>query len=196
MKVLRVASWATTPFCAALECARVLASLWEVGKEVKAMRRRLALQKHFVQKPGGLCRGTRLHQPQAQHVKSGKERDHQEDPTRLSMNKTHQRLRARQKLRLKAISFVAEVSQDRAPKRGTGDGDETENSEVHPNNPRRDRNQMADYRKQAGKKNSARLVAGQPMLGALQFLFTEQHETAVSHNERAPDEPRCPICDG
>ena len=112
------------------------------------------------------------------------------------MNKTHERLRVRQKLRLKAISFVAKVSQDRAPERGASDGDETENSEVHPNNPRRDRNQMANYRKQAGKENSARLVAGQPMLRLFQFLFAEQHETAVLYDQRTPNKPLCPIRNG
>src|SRR5947207_8438646 len=143
----------------------------------------------------GLCAGAWLHQPEAKHVKSGKERDHQQDSTRLSMNKTHECLRACQKLRLKAISFVPEVGQDRAPERGASDGDKTKHAEVHANNPRWDRDQMANDRKQPRKENSARLVAGQPVLGLFQFLFAEQHETAVLYDERTSNKTRCPVSD-
>jgi len=56
--------------------------------------------------------GTRLHQSQCEHVKRCKKRDHQQDPSRLSVDEAHERLRVRQKLRLNPISFVPKIGQD------------------------------------------------------------------------------------
>ena len=95
---------------------------------------------------GSLFAAAWLHQPQAQHVKSGKERDHQQDLARLSMNKTHECLRARQQLRLMAISFVAKVRQDRTPERRTSNGHKTENSEIHLNDAGWDRDEVPNDR--------------------------------------------------
>src|SRR4029077_11425419 len=82
--------------------------LWkQSGNSVSEYRKRLRLL------PAGvparyLCAGTRLQQPQGEHVKSCEKRDHQQDSPRLSMDKTHQRLRTRQNLGLKPKSFFAE----------------------------------------------------------------------------------------
>src|SRR5438128_9514485 len=143
-----------------------------------------------------LLASARFHQPQVQHVQSGKKRDYQQDPLCLSMDKTHQRLRARQKLRLKPISFVAEVSQDRAPKRRPCNRHETENSKVHSNNPGRNRDQMANDRKQPRKENTTNFVASEPALGAFQFLFAKQHETAALYDQRTSNKTRRPVSDG
>ena len=136
-----------------------------------------------------LCAGTRLQQPQSEHVKSCEKRDHQQDPARLSLDKAHKRIRISQELGFNAICFVAKVSQDRAPERRTSDGDDTENAEVHPNDPRRDRDQMANHGKQTREKDAPCFIARQPILGLFQFFRTDENEPTVLYDKRTSNEP-------
>ena len=132
----------------------------------------------------GLCTGARLHQPQAQHIQSRKKRDDKEDAIGLSVDKPNQCVRARQKLRLEAVGFVAEISQNPTPERRSGNRNETEKAEIHSNDPCRNRDQMANHRKKPREKNSARLVASEPLLGLLQFFGSHQYKTAILYDQR------------
>src|SRR6267378_1843815 len=134
--------------------------------------------------PRGLCTGARLHQPQAQHVQSRKKRYDEQDALGLSVDKPNQRVWARQKLRLEAVGFIAEVSQNPTPKRRPGNRHEAEKAEIHSNDPCRNRDQMANHRKKPRKKDSACLVASEPLLGLLQFFGSHQYKTAILYDQR------------
>jgi len=119
---------------------------------------------------GCLCAGAGLHQPQTQHIQSRKKGDDQQDAFGLSVNKSNQSVRIRQKLRLEPVSFVTEISQNPTPESRSRNRYETEKSEVHPNNARRNRNQMPNHGEEPCKKDPACFVASQPLLGLLQFF--------------------------
>lgn len=137
--------------------------------------------------PRRLDTGARLHQSQAQHVQSRKKRYDEEDALGLSVDKPNQRVWARQKLRLETVGFIAEISQNPTPERRSGNRHETEKAEIHSNDPCRNRNQMAHYRKKPREKDSACLVASEPLLGLLQLLGSHQHKSAILYDQRTPN---------
>src|SRR5882757_10583020 len=137
------------------------------------------------------CAGARLHQAQSQHVKSSEECHDYQDTFGLAMDKPNQCVRICQKLRLKAVSFVAKISQDPTPEGRSRNRHEAEESEVHPNNARRNRNQMANYGKKPCAKDSACLISSQPLLGLLQFFRRQQHKTAILYDQCTSNESRC-----
>src|SRR5262249_54172422 len=103
------------------------------------------------------------------------------------MDETNQCVWTCQKLRLKAISFVAEISKNPAPERRSGNRHHTEEPEIHPNISSWIRDKLPNHRRKPRKKASARLVASQPLLGLLQFLRSHQYKTPILYDQRTPD---------
>src|SRR5205823_14162046 len=93
---------------------------------------------------GGLAAGARLHQPQAQHVQSRKKRYDEQDALGLPVDEPNQRVRARQKLRLKAVGFITQISQKPTPEPRSSSGHETEKTESPSNDSCRNRNQRTN----------------------------------------------------
>src|SRR5947207_8917814 len=134
--------------------------------------------------PRRLGAGARLHQAQAYHVQSRKNRDDEQDALGLSVDKPNQRVWTCQKVRLEAIGFIAEISQNPTPERRSGNRHETEKAEIHSDDPCRNRDQMANYRHKPREKDSACLVASEPLLGLLELFGSHQHKPAILYDER------------
>src|SRR5947208_7720612 len=128
---------------------------------------------------GGQAPVARFHHHQAQHVQSRKKRYDEQDALGLSVDEPNQRVRARQKLRLKAVGFITQISQNPTPERRSSNGHETEKTEIHSNDSCRNRNQMTNYWKKPREKDSACLVASEPFLSLLQLFSSYQHKPAI-----------------
>ena len=122
-----------------------------------------------------------------QQIQNRQYRDKQHDPMGLRLDQLHQPLRIRDEIRLSAIRFVAQISQNGTPKGRAHDGNNAKHPEIHPNNPGRNRNQMANYREETRKENAARFVALQPDFSALQFVGCDEEKSSETLDHRPSD---------
>jgi len=106
----------------------------------------------------------RLHQTHRQDVKRREHRDYNQNKERFCFNEVNHRLGIVEQLRFYLIGIAAQIGENSTRNGRSGHSHKAENSEIHSNDARRDRDQMAHYRQKSGKEDTTGFVAGQPSL--------------------------------
>src|SRR6266508_697253 len=127
-------------------------------------------------------------------IKDANQQHRSDDRERLGFRRLDNRVRI---LQLRGSQLRADTSaepgQHTAPSARADQREETEFPKIHPDDSRRNGNEMANYRKQARKENTAGLIAAQKNFRASQLVRRHEKVLAPSQYSGATQPERDPI---